>query len=204
MNEPYLPISAIEHWAYCQRQCMLIHEERSWEDNLSTTMGALGHSTVDLGAVRSQPGRRLHHSVTVWSDHLGLIGICDAVEEDLSTGELSPVEHKLGSKVGHGAVLQVVAQAICLEETTGKPVNHGWVFSRASRRRSSVLADSPSLRQEVSEVVRAMRGQLHKGSLPPAVRDDRCNDCSLVELCLPEQTENNVAWHRRVESVFDA
>lgn len=204
MNETYLPVSAIEHWSYCRRQCMLIHGERVWEENESTTRGAIGHATVDLGLARSQPGRRLHHSVTVWSDRLGLIGQCDVVEEDLATGELSPIEHKLGARVGRGAVLQVVAQAMCLEEATGKTVSRGWVFSRESRRRAAVAANDPSLRQEVVATVASIREQLQKAHLPPAVRDKRCDDCSLVELCLPGQVGDRDAWLRRAMAVFDA
>lgn len=204
MNETYLPVSAIEHWAYCQRQCMLIHGERVWEENASTTKGALGHYTVDLGTARSQPGRRLHHSVTVWSDRLRLVGQCDVVEEDLATGELSPIEHKLGARVGRGAVLQVVAQAMCLEEATGKAVSRGWVFSRESRRRTAVAANDPLLREEVVAAVASIHEQLHRSQLPPAVRDKRCDDCSLVELCLPGQVEDRDAWLRRAAAVFDA
>jgi CRISPR-associated exonuclease Cas4 len=204
MNDPYLPVSAIEHWAYCQRQCMLIHAEQVWEENTSTVRGALAHATVDLGAARSQPGRRLHHSVTVWSDSLALIGLCDVVEEDVATGELSPIEHKLGPKVGRGALLQVVAQAMCLEECTGRAVNHGWVFTRESRRREAVPVGDPSLRQEVVATVSAIREQLDANRLPAAVRDKRCDDCSLLESCLPEHVGDLAGWSRLAEAVFDA
>jgi CRISPR-associated exonuclease Cas4 len=183
---------------------MLIHSEQVWEENTSTTKGALGHSSVDLGVARSQPGRRLHHSVTVWSDRFGLVGQFDVVEENLASGELSPIEHKLGPKVGRGAVLQVVAQAMCLEEVTGKEVNRGWVFSRESRHRTAVATNDPSLRQEVVATVASIREQLHKGHLPPAIQNKRCDDCSLVEVCLPGQVGDRVAWLRLAEATFDA
>lgn len=204
MTGHYLPVSAIEHWVYCRRQCMLIHADQVWEENVSTVRGSLAHSTVDLGETRSQPGRRLHHSVTVWSDRLGLLGKCDAVEEELATGRLAPIEHKLGSRVGHGAVLQVVAQAVCLEETTGRTVDRGWVFSQGSRRRTTVRVGDPALRRELVTIVTIMRAQFSETTLPPPVHDKRCNDCSLLELCLPDQVHDREAWSRLARTVFDA
>lgn len=200
----YLPISAIEHWAYCKRQCMLIHADQAWEENVSTTRGRLAHSTVDRGEPTSQPGRRLHHSVTVWSDRLGLVGKCDTVEEDLATGHLAPIEHKVGRRAGRGAVLQAVAQALCLEETTGTTVDHGWVFNQGSRRRTAIPVGDPVLRREVETTVAAMRTQFGETTLPPPVHDKRCDDCSLLRVCLPIQVQDKEAWSQLTRGVFDA
>jgi CRISPR-associated exonuclease Cas4 len=202
--ENSLPLSAVEHWAYCPRQCMLIHAEQAWADNVSTVRGIAAHRTVDEGAMRAQPGRRLHHAVTVWSDRLGVVGVCDAVEEDLATGQLSPVEHKLGALVGHGAMLQVTAQAMCLEEITGQDVTRGWVFSRTTRRRHPVPVADPRLRAEAVATIDAIRNAMNKPRLPPAIHDRRCDDCSLVEVCLPWLVEDPGESLRLADQAFDA
>lgn len=204
MIDDAIALSALEHWAYCPRQCMLIHAEQAWADNVSTARGIAAHKTVDMGAMRAQPGRRIHHSVTVWSDRLGLAGICDAIEEDLVTGELSPIEHKLGGTVGRGAILQVTAQAMCLEEVTGQLVKRGWIFTRTSRRRHAVPVADPAVRDQVVAAVDEIRAAMAQRHLPPAVHDKRCDDCSLVEVCLPWLVEDPSGADRLAHKAFDA
>ncbi|MDA8072459.1 MAG: Dna2/Cas4 domain-containing protein [Actinomycetota bacterium] len=53
-----IPISAIEHYGYCPRQCALIHVDGMWSDNVHTVRGAIGHRRVDdLRQSRSERGR---------------------------------------------------------------------------------------------------------------------------------------------------
>lgn len=49
LSDDSLPISALQHWLFCPRQCALIHVERLWAENLFTAEGRLLHECADDG-----------------------------------------------------------------------------------------------------------------------------------------------------------
>ncbi|MEU4806386.1 CRISPR-associated protein Cas4 [Actinosynnema sp. NPDC023587] len=180
-----IPISALEHHAYCPRQAALIHVDAYFEANTDTVRGDLAHAAVDRsGSATDRAGRQVWHSLPVWSDTLGLHGICDTVS--LTADGPTPIEHKSGRyHPGGPADLQVAAQVLCLREMFAAPVPHGIVFSGRDRRRHEVTVDD-TLRDRVLDTTSAVRALLDDAVLPPAVNDNRCRRCSLRPGCLPE------------------
>ena len=76
-----LPISIVEHFAFCPRQAALIHVEGLWEANADTARSEADHAAVDRAVrVESRSGIETWMSLPVWSERLALSGICDAVE----------------------------------------------------------------------------------------------------------------------------
>ena len=137
-----IPISALQHWAYCPRQCALIHVEQVWDENVYTLRGRRAHERVDAAGGLTRDGRRVEHALPLWHDALGLVGRADAVEFG-DDGTPYPVEHKVGSKKKHplaaqADAVQLCAQALCLEEMFGMPVPEGALFYKKSRRRQVV------------------------------------------------------------------
>lgn len=180
-----IPISALEHYAFCHRQAALIHTEAYFDASVDTVRGDLAHAAVDRGGLVSDRGRRTVRSLPVWNDMLGLHGICDVVQFD-ANGTPLPVEHKSGRYLPGGpADLQVAAQALCLQEMFGVEVPVGVVFTGRDRRRHDVAVDS-TLAAQVAEATFALRRLLDDGALPPPVLDHRCGRCSLRPGCLPE------------------
>jgi CRISPR-associated exonuclease Cas4 len=176
-------ISALEHWSYCPRQCALIHIEQVWDENLYTLRGRRAHEKVDLSGAEMCEGVRVERAVHLWSDRLGLVGKADVVE--YHGDDPYPVEYKHGPRRRHAHDdLQLCAQALCLEEMTGRPVPRGAIYHHSSHRRREVILDA-DLRNAVEEAVRQVRALLHSSRLPPAVNDARCENCSLRESCLP-------------------
>jgi CRISPR-associated exonuclease Cas4 len=176
-------ISALEHWSYCPRQCALIHLDQAWDENLYTLRGRMAHDKVDLPDGEVRDGVRVERAVPLWSDRLGLVGKADVVEFHDRTPY--PIEYKHGPRRRHEHDdLQLCAQALCLEEMTGRPVPRGAVYHHSSRRRREVVCGA-DLRGRVEEAVRAVRLLLRQTRLPPAVNDARCEHCSLRESCLP-------------------
>ena len=178
-------ISAIEHFAYCPRQCALIHCDGVWSDNVHTVKGTRMHRRVDSGQHRKERGHRVLRAIPLWSETLGLSGRSDAVE--VADGVVRPVEYKSGIPHGHAANLQLCAQALCLEEMLGVEVEDGSVWYGGLRRRLRVVFTA-DLRQEVREIVWSIRQQLLEGALPDAPNDQRCTECQLLHHCLPELT----------------
>lgn len=179
-----IPLSALQHWAYCPRQCGLIHLEQAFADNIHTARGQAVHRLVDTPGYEMQAGVKVERALPLWCDRLGLIGKADLVEFH-PDGRIFPVEFKHGRRrqKRHDDV-QLAAQALCLEEMLGRPVTHGAIYHASSRRRREV-AITPELRRLVMETADSIRAMLASGRLPPPVNDARCRECSLNEICEP-------------------
>jgi len=177
-----VPISAIEHYSYCPRQCALIHVEQTFEENVFTIRGRLAHERVDAADPSIERGIRTLRSIPLWSERLGLRGKADIVE--LRPEGPYPVEHKVGRRRGPHADLQLCAQALCLEEMLGQPVTRGAIYYHAERRRYEIELDE-SLRDRTIAAIKAVRAMLRQQELPGAPNDARCRDCSLLDACLP-------------------
>jgi CRISPR-associated exonuclease Cas4 len=177
-----VPISALEHYSYCPRQCGLIHIEQTFEENIFTVKGRLAHERVDVADTEIARGVRVLRGVPLWSERLGLRGKADVVE--IRPDGPYPVEYKVGRRRGRHADLQLCAQALCLEEMLGVSVRNGAVFYHAARRRHEVLIDQ-ALRDETVYAISSVRVMLLAQSLPAAPNDARCPSCSLINACLP-------------------
>lgn len=184
MPEP-IPISALEHWVYCPRQCGLIHLEAVWDENVFTLRGAGLHARADTPMGRTERGRRVERALPLWSVVHGLHGRADVVEF-LRSGTPVPIETKSGKASERiPERVQLCAQALCLEEMFGHPVPEGCVFYAASGRRVAVAIDD-ELRAETLAAVAEVRAMLAHPNLPAARYDRRCRNCSLIDACLPQ------------------
>jgi len=181
--EPVVPISAIEHFAYCPRQCALIHCDGVWSDNEHTVRGTRAHRRVDSGKHRRERGRLVLRGIPLWSEALGLSGRADAVET--ADDAVWPVEYKAGVRHDQTADLQLCAQALCLEEMLETEIPHGYVWYGGPRRRLQVDFTT-ALRNKVCGIIEQIREQLLSGQLPAAVDDKRCDACQLLHHCLPQ------------------
>ena len=188
-----IPISALQHWAYCPRQCGLIHLEQAFDDNIHTLRGHATHARVDKPGQELVKGVRVERALPLWEDDIGLIGKADAVEF-LAEGVPYPVEYKQGSR--HKAAdiaecddIQLAAQALCLEAMTNHVISEGAVFYASSKRRRIVAIDD-ELRTKVRNTVTQVREMLDLRELPIPLSgkqaDQRCTNCSLKDRCQPE------------------
>lgn len=198
-----IPLAALQHWAYCPRQCGLIHLEQAFEDNLHTARGQAVHHLVDTPGYEMKAGVKVERALPLWSDRLGLIGKADLVEFH-PDGTVFPVEFKHGAKRQklHDD-LQLAAQALCLEDMLCRPVPRGAIYHASSHRRREV-AITPALRELVVETVDAIRAMLASGILPAPVNDARCRECSLKEICQPEAMAERQRQKRLREELFNA
>jgi CRISPR-associated exonuclease Cas4 len=181
-DEIDVPISALEHWSYCPRQCALIHVEQTFDENIFTVKGRLAHERVDAADREIARGVRVFRGIPLWSERLGLRGKADVVE--MRRGGPYPVEYKVGRRRGRHADFQLCAQALCLEEMLGVAVPRGAVFYHAVRRRHEVAFDE-DLRAATIEAITGIRRVLSTQQLPAAPNDARCPNCSLINACLP-------------------
>lgn len=202
-----IPLSALQHAVYCLRQAALIHLERMWAENRFTAEGQVVHlSAHDAGARQGRGARRVT-ALPLASRRLGIAGVADLVEfRKAADGETAfPVEYKRGkSKLHRADEVQLCAQALCLEEMTGKPVTEGALFYAETKRRVAVVFDA-ELRALTEATVARLREIFATGRTPPAeYRADRCRACSLLDLCRPKASARPaLAWrHRALDALL--
>lgn len=195
-------ISALQHHSYCSRQCALIHMEQIFVDNVHTLRGTHEHERVDQSQHDTVAGVRVEFALPIWSHRLGLTGRCDVVEFHPG-GQVIPVEYKHGKrKKWINDDLQLAAQAICLEEMLQVQVPLGAIYHQQSRRRREVNIDD-KLRGQVEETVCAVRAVLSGGQLPPPTTEEqRCPECSLLEICLPDLARAHAKIQQLRDSLF--
>lgn len=200
-----IPLSALQHWAYCPRQFALIHVEQVFEENIFTQRGQALHKRVDDPGFEVREGLRVERALPLFCDRLGLVGKGDVVEF-LPDGTPYPVEYKHGSRNKRADIaacddLQLAAQALCLEEMFGRAVSEGALYYATSRRRRIVAVDA-DLRAKVEYTVGELRLLLAAGVLPPPLNDDHCRACSLRDLCQPEAVARSPERSAALVSLF--
>jgi len=186
VDEQLLPLSAVQHFLFCERQCALIHIEQAWAENRYTAEGRVLHEKAHGGPDESRPGVRIARSLPVVSRKLGLSGQCDVVEFH-SDGAVVPVEYKRGRPKAHRAdEVQLCAQAMALEEMLGVAVPKGFLFYGKTRRRTDVLIDE-GLRALTARIAARLHEMIASGITPPAdYHPAKCDPCSLVDICQPK------------------
>ncbi len=202
----FIPLSSLQHYLYCPRQCALIHLEEIWTENTYTAEGRLLHEKADSGKSGRRGGVKTVTSLLLRSAELGLSGKADAVEFHRH-GDVwlpYPVEYKRGRPKKHNADrVQLCAQAMCLEEMLDLAVPEGALFYGKTRRRQTVLFDA-DLRETVQKAARDVHDLLERGATPPPLADERCSACSLFGDCLPKASGRRRAVLRYLESLRES
>lgn len=196
-EQNYLPLSGLQHFAFCRRQWALIHIENLWAENVRTVDGQIMHENAhDSGSHESRGDVKITRGMYIHSPGLGLSGQCDVVEFRRNDAGIPmpgwdgrwlpyPIEYKRGSpKVSVADRLQLCAQAMCLEEMLCCPVPQGALFYGQTRRRETVDC-TPELREQVRKAAEEMHDYFRRGHTPKARRTRSCNACSLQALCIP-------------------
>lgn len=192
-----LPISGLQHFAFCPRQWALIHLEQVWVENRRTAEGRLLHERVDLPGESRRASVRTVRGMLLRSNRLHLTGRADLVEFRTTTGGRSavpyPVEYKRGkSKPNDCDTVQLCAQALCLEEMLQATIERGAIFYGNPRRRLEIEL-TPELRGRTEELTYAMHHLYKTRETPAAIPGPHCRNCSLVDVCLPEATARDSA-----------
>ncbi len=201
-EDDLIMISALQHFAFCPRQCALIHIEQAWQESGLTAEGHIMHEHVHERGDESRGFMKIARAVPLRSLKLGLIGKADVVEFhriEKNKWQPFPVEYKRGKpKVDHCDKIQLCAQAMCLEEMLNVSVPEGAIFYGRIRRRLDVKFDE-ALRSETEEAANKTRELIVSGITPPPVYEKRCKSCSLVNECLPEKMEKKSSVKRYLQ-----
>lgn len=201
----YLMLSGIQHFAFCRRQWALIHIEQQWEENLRTVDGSIMHERVHDAGFREKRGDVITvRAMAVSSPRLGISGECDAVELHKckdgtalfgleGTFRIIPVEYKRGEpKETDCDAVQLMAQALCLEDMLCCEIPFGYLYYGETRHRTKVVFDD-ALRRRTEELIHEMHMLYQRQHTPKVRRTRACNACSLKHICLPVLSRTRAA-----------
>lgn len=198
-EDNFLMLSGIQHFAFCRRQWALIHIENVWVENSITIEGHILHKNVHENyRSESRLNVIVSRAMPVFSRELGFSGECDVVEfrknDNIGveihgrSGKYTvyPIEYKRGlPKSDMCDVLQLTAQAMCLEEMLCCEIKEGALFYFETKRRTKVEFTS-ELRETVKSFTKEMHEYFDRQYLPHQKRTKACNACSLKEYCMPK------------------
>ncbi|HPC94993.1 MAG TPA: CRISPR-associated protein Cas4 [Sedimentisphaerales bacterium] len=198
-EDELIPVSALQHWMYCPRQCALIHIEQVWTENVFTAEGRGLHEKVHDAETETRDRVRIVRGLRLHSLVLGLVGQADVVEfvsAEMGTAlpgieglwRPFPVEYKRGKpKSDASDEIQLCAQAMCLEEMLGLSISEGALFYGRPRRRKKVEF-TEALRQETTHAAQQLHELFRQGQTPRVAYSKKCPNCSLVKVCMPSIT----------------
>ncbi|ETI70723.1 RecB family exonuclease [Neobacillus vireti LMG 21834] len=209
-DDSYLMLSGIQHFQFCKRQWALIHIEQQWQEDVRTVEGQHLHQKADQPFIREKRGDKLIvRAMPVKSNELRITGICDVVEfvQDNSGVEINgsqgkyaayPIEYKRGKpKKDDSDILQLTAQAMCLEEMLLCEINKGYMFYNEIKHRVEVQL-TKDIKMRVRSIVEEMNDYYNRRYTPKVKTGSYCKSCSLQHICLPE-----LMTKRTVKSYID-
>lgn len=190
-----VPARMLNEFTYCPRLAYLEWVQGEWADNPDTLDGEFVHrnaDTPDQNPITTDEPEQLHtRSVKLESAELGLVAVVDILETEGSTA--TPIDYKKGKApdLPEGAWeperVQLCAQGLLLRQS-GFTCNEGILWYHASRRRVTIPFDE-TLVARTLELLAACRAMAKAGRMPlPLVDSPKCPRCSLVGICLPDET----------------
>ncbi len=205
----YLPARMINEVVYCPRLFYYEHVEGVFAHNQETVEGSNLHSRVDAKEDEFPPADSLVdeeqaarnmrcRSVTLSSDAYGVIAKMDLVEIDSSeqgTARVVPVDYKRGGpcKADDGSItawdpdrVQLGVQALILRDN-GYLCDEVVVYYAKTRQRIRLSVDQELVDETLAAIDAARRTMA--GAMPaPLIDSPKCPRCSLVGICLPDET----------------
>ncbi|MEG4317584.1 MULTISPECIES: CRISPR-associated protein Cas4 [unclassified Microcoleus] len=186
-TDDYISIASLNQYSYCPHRCWRMFCAGEFAENQYTIEGTTLHDRVHTMGEMNRDETWQVRAIWLKSERYKLIGKSDLIESE--NGELYPVEYKRGRKgEWDNDELQVCAQALCLEEMTGKSIATGYVYYAQSHQRQKVEI-SQELREEAVATISAIQILIQTGRMPPASYSKRCQGCSLYAQCLPQAAD---------------
>jgi len=192
-----LPARMLNEFTYCPRLFHLEWAQSEWADNADTVSGRHVHRRVDVPTGDVPPPTELAgiegvaRSVSMSAPIERLIANIDLVE--MADGEVRPVDYKRGKapdipgRAWEPDRIQVCAQALILREN-GYRCREAVVYYAASKTRVTVQIDDELVANARRAVVDAFAAAALDTAPAPLVDSPKCPRCSLVGICLPDES----------------
>jgi CRISP-associated protein Cas1 len=198
-----LPARMLNEFVYCPRLFFYEWVEGVFEHSADTLDGQAKHSRVDSGAgampvAEEMDGEKIHsRSVTLSSERVGLTAKLDLIEgeADADGNSVRPVDYKRGKPRQVDGLptswpsdrIQIAAQALVLRDN-GYACDEGILYYASTKQRVRIAIDDALIAETEEAILQARRAALNDQIPPPLVDSPKCPRCSLVGICLPDET----------------
>ena len=197
----YLPARMINEFVYCPRLFYYEQIQGVFVESADTIEGSFQHRRADkAGGEAPSPGDEefepvVVRSMTLSSEPHKVIAKLDLAE--FAEGKVVPVDYKHGRPMeaddGFEAWpadrVQLAVQCIVLREA-GYQCEDGIVYYMKARRRVRITFDEAAIAEAERAIADAWRTAASSAIPPPLVDSPKCPGCSLVGICLPDETWN--------------
>jgi len=190
-EEDWIPLSALQHYIFCPRQCALNYVEKVWVENYLTAAGRMMHHKTEEYIKESRNDVILEYGVEIASLDQRVFGMADAVEYQYRTRKKEelltaiPIEYKRGkAKSDESDTIQLCAQALCLEDMLSLHIEAGFLFYFSNREKIEIGFDC-SLRAHTKSCIREVHSLFKTGNVPHANFTQQCKSCSMLDVCFP-------------------
>ena len=204
MNTVEIAIRFVQHYLYCPHRWGLLEIDKAWEENIFVTKANLMHDRVhDPERHYSTKGKLVFTAVPVYHDvkEYNLYGITDCLEltEDkngiLINGkegrykicivEYKPTKPK--NEIYHeDDFMQIFAQKICVDFVFGCDCDAVLYYADVKRRVELPMKEKyTEYDQKLKLILTEMREYLEKGIVPAIRKGQKCNGCSMKDMCMP-------------------
>jgi len=195
----YLPARMVNEFVYCPRLFFYEWVDGVFRESVDTLEGKFQHRRVDskaseLPKPEEVDGEQIQsRSVTLSSDAHRVIAKIDLVEA--AEGLVTPVDYKHGHPRETDGDLelwptdraQLAVQGLVLREN-GYKCEEGIAYYAQTRQRVRVTFDEALMHETESTIAQAW-ALARAGEMPAPLTDSpKCPGCSLVGICLPDET----------------
>jgi len=206
-----LPISSLNAVEYCPRKFYYQFVQGEMMVNDLVLEGTLEHQRVHQAGTHRKGEEEVETTrLYLYSEALHVSGFADVIQE--RAGMFVPVEYKhghLGEWINDH--VQLCAQALCLEERladrhkqgqslhSSQQIPYGYIYYVGSRRRAKVHFTEKLRARTRETIARALKVATLKTPPPPLSGKmvERCPDCSLLPLCMPDEVQMLQSKKRR-------
>ncbi len=221
MSTAEIAIRSIQHYMYCSHRWGLLEIDRAWIENAFVTKANLIHDRVhNPDKNYTAKGKEVYTSVPVYNDleQYNLYGITDCLEMtkdkqgvpingskekySICIVEYKPTKPK-DKEYYEEDYMQVFAQKICVDFVFGCDCNAAIYYADVKKRIMLPVKENFEIyNQQLIDLLYEMRANLEKGIIPPIRKGQKCNGCSMKDLCMPsiKQSKNLLEQIKKIQN----
>ena len=191
-QEDIVPLSALQHYMFCHRQCALNYVEKVWIENYLTASGRLLHKKTEEYFKESRNNVVMEFGTELYSEEYKLFGQADVVEYHYDSDrkkrikKIIPIEYKRGkAKNNHSDIVQLCGQALCLMEMSCQKIEYGYLFYFGTRSRIKINFSKEILNTTL-ECINSVHKLFLESKIPDAIYSKSCKNCSMINVCYPK------------------
>ena len=204
MSTIEITIRSIQHYLYCSHRWGLLEIDKAWAENAFVTKANLMHDRVhDPDRSYVSKGKKVYTSVPVYNDleQYNLYGVTDCLEMtenpkgvsvngskekyDICIVEYKPTKPKK-KDYNEEDLMQVFAQKICVDYVFGSDCEAIIYYADVKKRIKLPVKENFEMYDvQLQKILGEMRMDLEKGVIPAIKKGQKCNGCSMKDLCMP-------------------